>query len=221
MKKFIGTLLFVLASPAVSAAYILDFSGDICTTAAGVCANGSSISQDYGDIAGQLDVIYDANRNTATEQELRWWGTGYETLTGVAYGTLGGGGLSILFKPEAGYEVSVTSFDIAPYANRVRDTFVEVIDIATNTVLFTQSFNPLPTGMVTTLESLMWTSLAGIQINLGPDSWDIGIDNIHYSVKPADLSEIPLPAAGWLLLSGLGMFGLVRRRLSNQDSQTV
>ena len=72
MRLAIALSAVVLAAPVAQAATInLDFSGDICTTATGACTNGSPISQDYGDIVGMLDIIYDANRNTPTSDNLR------------------------------------------------------------------------------------------------------------------------------------------------------
>ena len=210
MRLVLALSAALLAAPVAQAAtttpFTLDFSGDICTTTTGACTNGSSISQDYGDIAGMLDIIYDANRNTPASDDLRHWGSGYETLANVAYGTNGGGGLSILFQPLAGHVVTITGFDIAPYANRSRNTLVQVIDTATDALLVDDDFAPLPTGVVTSFSGT-WTSASGIQINLGPDAWDVGISNITGSV-----SVIPLPAAGWLLLGALAGLGLAARR---------
>lgn len=221
MRILLAVAATALLAPAVQATPImLDFSGNICTTTAGgpmgaTCGNTLRISQDYGDVAGQLDVIYNSNRNTSSLDELRFWGSGYESLDQVAYGTLGGGGLSILFQPLSGYEVTITGFDIAPYANRSRDTLVQVIDTATNMFLLDQAFEPLPTGTVTSFSG-SWTSAAGIQINLGPDAWDVGISNIVGSVTAlggqGPIAPIPLPAAAWLMLGAIGGLGMVARR---------
>ena len=215
MRLVLALSAAMLAAPVAEAAttdFTLDFSGDICTTTAGgpmnqTCGNGSRISQDYGDIAGKLDVIHDANRTAAGLQDLFYWGTGYASLDNVAYGTNGGGGLSILFQPEAGHFVTVTGFQIAHYnTNRVANTTVEVIDMAGGSSLFRQAYNPLPKNEVFSFSG-SWTSTSGIRINLGPDAWDVGISNITGSV-----SVIPLPAAGWLLLSALAGLGLAARR---------
>lgn len=39
-----------------------------------------------------------------------------------------------------------------------------------------------------------------------------GIGSVDPGTGPGSVSAVPLPAAGWMLLSGLGAFGLARRR---------
>ena len=123
LRVILAAGAIALATQAQATTITLDFSGDICN-GGNACFNGSSIDQSYGDIAGQLDVVYDADRNTAALEDLLSWGTGYETLTGVAYGlsSAGGwnsaGGLSIELQAVAGYQVTLMSFDIAPYSQQ-------------------------------------------------------------------------------------------------------
>lgn len=218
-----ATLLF--GTPAAATTVTLDFAGAICTTFTGACFNGALIEQDYGDIAGEVDVIYDANRATAALDAMQYWSTGYETLTDVAYGTLGGGGASITLDAMTGFEISLQSFDIAPYLNRSRNTLVQVIDIEDGAVVFDQAYTPLTTAGVTSLSfsGSQFTSIAGFQINLGPDAWDVGIDNIVFSLTPTATTPgtpgtpgtpnvIPLPASAVLLLGALGGLTVLRRR---------
>jgi hypothetical protein len=104
--------------------------------------------------------------------------------------------------------VALSSFDIAPYDDRPRNTLVQIIDLATNAVLVNDTYTPLSTAGVTSYTA-GWTSTVGLQINLGPDAWDVGIDNVVYSATP---SAVPLPAALPLLLVALGGLGLAARR---------
>jgi hypothetical protein len=199
------------SSPAIASTVNLDFSGNICN-GSGTCIDGSRIDQSYGDIAGQVDVVYDANRSTAVSDDMFYWSTGYEDLNDVAYGFFGGGGASIALESQTGYEITLNGFDIAPYANRDRNTQIEIFDLFDNSSIFSQTYTPLTTAGATSL-SFGNTSSSGFLINFGPDAWDIGIDNISFDVKAVSTTTpIPLPAALPLLLAALGGMAMLRRR---------
>lgn len=206
LKPFFLAPVFAASLAGMASAASLTFDGPICN---GICTNDGLIDQSYGDIAGQLDVIYDGNRNTTAAENLRFWTTGYESLVNVAFGEQSAGGLSILLQPLSGYKVTLTGFDIAPYANRVRNTLVQIIDTATGTFLKDDAYTPLSTTGITQYSG-SWMSASGLQINLGPDAWDVAIDNVNFSV--AQVSAVPLPAAGWLLGGALAGFAALRRR---------
>ena len=217
-KKLAAIGLLAIGAPAYATTYTLDFDASVaCGVTA--CSNGSGILQTYGDVAGQVDVVYDADRATPGLESLSYWSTGYETLNDVAYGILGGGGLSITLDALPGFQVSLLGFDIAPYFDRVRNTSLAVIDLFDNSTLFSQNFTPLSTEFVTSFALGGATSTGGFRIELGPDAWDVGIDNIIFSVSsipvnppPPNPAPIPLPAAGWMLLAGLGGLAAMRRR---------
>lgn len=208
--RILGMVLALGLAAGAAQSATLTFDGNICSGAS--CSNGNSIDQTYGDIAGQIDVEYDANRSTAALDDLYFWTTGYETLTNVAYGTSGAGGLSIVINALAGFNVALSSFDIAPYINRSRNTLVQIIDLATNTLLVDDVYTPLSTAGVTSYNA-GWASTVGLQINLGPDAWDVAIDNVVYSATTA--SPVPLPAALPLFLVALGGLGVASRRRKN------
>jgi hypothetical protein len=219
MAKFhlIGAAALLLAGVqgAAAATYTLDFNGSICN-GGNACSNGSRIDQSYGDVAGMVDVTTTSDRNNASAMGIYFWATGYESLVNVAYGDLSAGGIGITFAAAAGKEVTINGFDIAPYLDRQRNSRVQVIDGATNTTLFDSGSFAVSTAGITSYSNAGdWTSSL-ISILLGPDAWDVGIDNISYTVSDATggVNPVPLPAAAWLLLGGLGALGAVARRRS-------
>lgn len=212
MKIFATLAVLAFATGAAQAAtYTLDFAGDICGTGTGACANGSAIAQGYGDVAGQLDVIYDGNAATG-QQPLLHWGTGYETLGHVAYATASGTPFAIVFQAASGFEVAVEGFDIAPYADRVRNSMVTVVAEGMASPLLETGLFEVSTDGVThfPLGSVFASS---VTLVLGPDAWDVGIGNIVYTLRETGgAAAIPLPATGVLLIGGLAALGARRRR---------
>ena len=83
MNKIFVLVSALLVSNAANA-NLIDFSGNICS---GACVNGSKIAHTYGDIAGQLDVVYNSNlslplSDVITDRRFSYW-TAYSNLTGV------------------------------------------------------------------------------------------------------------------------------------------
>jgi len=127
----------------------------------------------------------------------------------VAYPSAPGKVGELAFAPDAGYTVTIESFDIGTWFNgapAIGDFFIydsswNVLWSLENTLFFGNAITVFPN--VTGAAYFQW----------GTD-WDIGIDNFKYSVAPADnLSAVPLPAS--LPLLAFGLFGLValgRRR---------
>jgi len=206
--KILSVLAAIALSTSAATAATLTFDGDICGGAA--CNDSNLIDQSYGDIAGEVDVQYDADRGTVALENLKAWNVNYETLVDVAYSLNSGAGMAIDFVAAAGYSVSLGGFDIAPYANRVRDTRVVIKDLAGGTLFDSGVFTASTAGV--TSYSFGYTSNVGLRIEFGPDSWDVGIDNIEYNT--AQINAVPLPAAGWMLIAGVGGLMAMRRRKS-------
>ena len=65
---FLSVALGLLAAGPVtdsSINVVLGFGGSTCV---GPCGNGAQVSQDAGDVAGAVDVIFDAKRDTGPPQ---------------------------------------------------------------------------------------------------------------------------------------------------------
>ena len=106
-----GGTLAVGLRPAIADVFTSDltFDGAIC---GGVCANGSIISQSYGDVAGVVDVQY--NPTGAAGAEIRFWSTGYNNLTNVAYANSGVS--EIFLQPLNGRTVVLNSLDLGAWS---------------------------------------------------------------------------------------------------------
>ena len=93
---------------------------------------------------------------------------------------------------------------------------MRVDDLGNSSNVFAQVYEPLSTADVTSLSfsGSAFTSQAGFAISLGPDAWDVAIDNITFQLTESTntTTPIPLPAAGWMLLAGLGGLAAMRRR---------
>ncbi len=177
-----------------------------------IWANFGAFDDTLGDIAN-LDVS-NRTRNgfgnaSVYEEHIEHWRTGFSDLVDVAYPSAPGKVGELAFAPDAGYSVTIESFDIGTWFNGapaigsffIYDSSWNVLWSLENTLFFGNAVTVFPN--VTGAAYFQW----------GTD-WDIGIDNFTYSVAPADnLAAVPLPAS--LPLLAFGLFGLValgRRR---------
>lgn len=194
-----SAILWLSATTAQAA--LLDFDP---TVACGglACSNFAAIDQGYGDGAG-VDVQW-----AGTTGPAEYWSTGYTGLTDVVYagGGSGSGPLLIDMVATSGSTITLNSFDIGDYLNLNRNTSWSIIDLGGGT-LASSGIISMAGAVVNVAGS--WTSTAGIRISLGPDAWDVGIDNVDFTVSGA---QVPEPSV--IALFGLGLFGFlaVRRR---------
>jgi len=194
-------------NPLVSMA-MLTFDGSICTV--NPCGPGSTISQSYGDVPGQIDVIYDGDISAPSLQGLQFWG-GPSGMTNVATGVGNPATAEIFLQPVAGFQVMLLGFDLGVWGSS---------QLASYTLL-TGSGDELDSWAGTLSAGTpmhfdgLWTSADGIRIQFGPD-WNVAIDNIDFSVSAdVGVAPVPLPAAIWMLGGALaGLYGLRRKRIS-------
>lgn len=200
----VSALLF---SASLAQAAVLDFSGNICGDGTQACGNYSAISQNYGDIAGQVDVVYDGHVSVPGSSNLSWWDN-YTGQLGVAWGS-NGGTSEIFLSPSAGYQITLNSITFGSYAGVNRSSQYTLLDGNSNVLSPSNTFsliNPLTFA-------LNVTSGSGIKIQWGPDAFDVGIDNINFTVSQINVNAVPLPAAVWLFGSALLSFvGFSNRR---------
>ncbi len=204
MKVLSGILLSVALSAPAAKAAVLDFSGSICGGAA--CTNGQAIDQSYGDIAGQVDVVWDSNVLVAGAQNMLFWDTSYSNLTGIAYGAYNEAS-EIFFMPSAGTTVTLSNFALGAYFGNYT-TALTILDGLDN-ILF--DYGTVTLSQTTaSVFSDTYSSAAGIKLRFGPYGYVVGIDNIQYSTSVA--SPVPLPASALLLVAGLGGLAALRRQ---------
>jgi hypothetical protein len=121
----------------------------------------------------------------------------------------------------SGYTLTLDRFWLGGWPNTDRKITWSVIDLFDNTTvagLVNALVNGTPgTGLTNVINR---TSTAGFRILFGPDGYDGGINDIVYTYARVDTPPppppqpgvVPLPAAGWLLLAGLGGLVALRRR---------
>jgi len=209
-SKFFGLLAIGFAAvPMVAHATVLTFDGNICDGGQACDINiANTLDQSYGDSAA-VDVQYNylipgANVGISPApvgDSLGWWDTGYSDLTNVAWGgTDAVTGTAQIFLKALGDSITLNGFDLGAWPNIDAITRLFIIDATDNSLLFSATSLPI-SGAVHSSFAGPWTSTTGIAIQWGPDGYDVGIDNIDFTVRP-------VPEPGTLALLCLGLAGL-------------
>lgn len=220
----VGSVLF--CGIAHGSVLTFDFGG------VGAPTDGALISQEYGDrvsatamaSVSQPGVIYNygsaggftpnvvlAYADALVQTDLNFWTTGYNDLQNVIENEDDGeNGYMVRFKADAGFNVSLSSFDLGNFGGAVTLPGLSIVD-ETNTVVWQMSninvpgntvnghltFNPNVTGHILLLQ----VDTTG----LGGSSDNIGLDNLQFSQSLAAI-PVPTPTAS---LAGSAMLGLV------------
>jgi hypothetical protein len=201
------------AAPAQAATTVLSFNNAKCTPEP-TCRSSLTVDQSYGDGVG-VDVsyrVFNPLDGTTYRQGLTYWETGYGDLNGVVYsGASNPYRIEITFKALAGYALSLSSFDLATYQRITASTPVNIETLSGGS-LFSgqQGTNPGGHNHVT-VDTAYVTD--GIRLMFGPDSFNVGIDNVAFDVRRVATAAVPEPAT-WAMMI-LGFFGtgaLARRR---------
>jgi hypothetical protein len=199
-----ATATIALLATTASAA-VLTF--DRASACAGPCVNYAAISQSYGDTAF-MDVSYSARAdfgNTALiSSDAYFWDNGYGDLTDVVYGGFGNSDvLEITFTALNGTALKLNSFDSAGYPNVNRDTSVRFYDLSYN-LLDGFDFVAPGTGRFS-YSCADCTITGGFIIQLGPDGYNVGLDNIN-------VTAVPEPGSWAMMIAGFGLTGAALRR---------
>lgn len=217
MRSLLFSALAIAVNIGAHAA-VLTFSGNICSLnsdgsgAMGACtSNGAYVSQQYGDTA-------DVNLTYAVAGGPTTWSTWidpnvYSNLSGVGYGFFGGTPptASITFVPTVGKQVTISSLLLgtAP-PNVTRPTTVDVIDLATNTTVFTTTLN---VGANAPTVNPNVTSSAGLRLVYGNDVFNVALDDVTYSTSDIPgTGGVPEPSTILLFAAGLLATSRLRRR---------
>jgi hypothetical protein len=204
-----AALSALMLSPAMAAT--LSFPDTVCAAAAnGVgafisCGNGGFVNQAHGDVAGQVDVSY-LDVDSATGDTLRWWASGYNTLPSAlwASGNDDNSFARITLTPAAGQAITLEGLDLGSYNAPTRPTTLRIFALGGATTIFNGSVGSAagPTHFTP-----MLSSSTGIVIEWENSAYNVGINNISYSLAP-----VPEPETYALLLGGLAVVGWLARR---------
>ena len=212
-------LLGAWAAAATLMAGTLDFSTpNICSANADgsgalvACSHYAPINQAFGDTTG-LNVTYLDGINNAS---LMWWDTGYGTdLPAVA---MGGNAISanneIIFTPAAGYSVTLGSFRLGSWMGLLA-THLVISEVGGGTLIDYGVVTP-DSHYPALLFTPNVTSTNGIIIHWYDTTYNIGVDNIAFTVGA---TGVPEPATCAIVGAGLMAVLAMTRRIRGNSTR--
>ena len=157
------------------------------------------------------DTVYDTSEVDVIFQSAKYsWGSGYNDLTNAAY-TDKLENLIIDFVALGGATVTLNSFDLGNYVGRNYATQYQIFDLSdiVTPLISTGSFVvPYSTTNHPTY-AVGLSSTLGIRLQLGPDLYNNGLDNVNF------IASVPEPST--LAIFALGMIGLASGRFKKQS----
>ena len=197
----LGAVAACFAVAPAYAAETLNFSNTGCTSSGVYCL----IPQTYGD-TNMVDVSYRAiNTSTgAATNGLFAFASGYGDLHDVVFGGTNSSTFlaEITLTAKHGAKIALDSFDLASFGG-ARNSPVTIRDLYGNLLASWTAH--------TNATHLSWTAgtdyLDGIVLRWGPDAYNVGLDNLTYSVLPAP------EASTWaMMVAGFGLLGAGMRK---------
>jgi hypothetical protein len=174
----------------------------------GYAQNTQAIANDYGSVAGVIDVFIEASNGA----NLLFWAGDYSG-NAAAYSQDSVGVITL--RPLAGATVTLDSFFLGGWLNTDRGIRYIVDDLATADIDI--EVDPAFVSGTTGLSVTPGVSSAqGIRITFGPDGFNGGINNIVFSV-----TAVPEPESWLMLLAGLGLMGHAARRNGRRPAAGV
>lgn len=191
-----------------AASTTIDFSNTGCSAIGSLAC---LIPQTYGDTA-DVDVSYRAiDKSTgATAIEGLFAFGKYGDLSDIVYG---GTDMThfigeITLTAKEGRTLSLQSFDFATFNGHSLGTPILITDLTGRTLLSGGFPTLSPTHNTIMLNS---DYISGVVIRWGPDSYNVGLDNITYDVRGA----VPEPTTWAMMIVGLALVGWSARRRPN------
>jgi hypothetical protein len=213
MKKILiaTTALTVISVPASAVTLTFD-RADACVGSCSAVDDekipSGLIRQSYGDTAF-MDVSYatlsDFGNSSVFGAYAQYWDFAYGDLTDVANSDFVAATsiLQIKFAALNGASLKLNSFDAAGWPNTSYNSTVKFYDLGYNLL---DSFDFVAPGTGHYTFSSPRTFVGGFILQIGPDGYNVGIDNIDIT------SAVPEPASWAMLIAGFGLAGAAMRR---------
>lgn len=209
-----------LSAPMASAATVYTDAASIANFTAGGPA-GRARSQNTGNelYVGSGDLGVGGNRAEAavTYAASQAFSLSYNKDTGVVAGSIGSA--NQVFSAAAGLGFNALSVNITG-PNTGTGSYFSLTGVTVNGEAAGDFTGAMPPDARTTVTSIIsGFALSGSTITLlgtlnyfGPLGTNISAEQAAVNVKFGEFAPIPLPAAAWLLLAGIGGLGMVSRR---------
>lgn len=168
-------------------AEVLRFENATCSSGM-TCTLSAGIDQTFGDIPGQLDVTYTsrsaAGNSQAAYNYLRWWGGGYSDLASVVWGGSSDSNSvgEIALIPAPGYQVTLNAFDLGSYIGP---------NLPSRYTVYDSNYAALNSSAALSIDrgthshfTFSLTNSGGLIIQWGPSAFNVGINNVDFTVSP-------------------------------------